>query len=156
MIDVAQQLDVARVVEVEQAVVVARAAAITGVLAVTAFGAGEVHDDSLADIVIGVAARAREIGQPFLAASASVWNCVASTFGTLPSTSRWMFVIVQPGSCFSMLTVATVLSSVGSKPAFVSWKLSAIVKQPACAAAISSSGFVPALPSSDWKRELAL
>jgi hypothetical protein len=29
----------------------------------------------LAVIVIGVAARAREIGQPFFAVSASVWNC---------------------------------------------------------------------------------
>ena len=38
----------------------------------------------------------------------------------------------------------------------MSWKLSAIVKQPAWAAAISSSGFVPALPSSDAKRVFAL
>ena len=75
VIDVAQQLDVPIVVEIEDAVVVAAGTTITGVLPVTAFGTREFHDDaSFAVIVIGVDARAREIGQPFLAVSASVWN----------------------------------------------------------------------------------
>src|SRR6185436_5456341 len=65
-----------------------------------------------------------------------------------------MATMVQPMSCLSIVTVAVVLSSVGSLPALVIWNDRAIVKQLACAAAISSSGFVPALPSSDAKRVL--
>ncbi len=105
---------------------------------------------------IGVADSAFETGQSFFAASASSLYLSAVALGTLPSLTSWIAVIVQPASCFSMLTVAVVRSSVGSKPALDSWALSAIVKQLACAAAISSSGLVPARPSSDMKRVCTL
>src|SRR5262249_49190037 len=107
------------------------------------------HQTIFAVIEIGVADRARLIGQPFFAASANSPHFSAVAPGTLPWTSRWISTMVQPMSFFSMLTVASVLSSVGSRLAFVSWNASAIVKQLACAAAISSSGLVPARPSSD-------
>ena len=47
-----------------------------------------------------------------------------------------------PPSC-TMVTAHSVWSSVGVTPAFWSWNANAIVKQPAWAAAISSSGLVP-------------
>src|SRR6185437_9443938 len=43
----------------------------------------------------------------------------------------------------SSVTAASVANSVGENPARSSWNASAMVKHPACAAAISSSGFVP-------------
>src|SRR5438874_10418544 len=43
----------------------------------------------------------------------------------------------------SSVTAPPVLSSVGVKPAIYSTNANDIVKHPACAAAISSSGFVP-------------
>src|SRR6185437_307712 len=49
-----------------------------------------------------------------------------------------------PSSVFSIVTTAVVLISSGLISALVNCAESAIVKQPACAAAISSSGFVPA------------
>lgn len=42
----------------------------------------------------------------------------------------------------SSVTAASVLSSIGVKPAVCSTNANDIVKHPACAAAISSSGFV--------------
>src|SRR5699024_548097 len=109
---------------------------------------------SFAVIVIGTLASAREIGQPFFAPSASSLNFAASTPGTVPVMASAIEVMVQPGSCFSIATTALVSSLVGSWPALVSANATAIVKQLACAAAISSSGFVPALPSSEAKRVL--
>jgi hypothetical protein len=49
----------------------------------------------------------------------------------------------KPCPSGSRLTAVLVLSSVGVYPAPRSAKANAIVKQPACAAAINSSGFVP-------------
>src|SRR5579862_2776330 len=54
--------------------------------------------------------------------------------------------MVNPASVFSNFTTADVSSDSAVSPASPSWALSAIVKQPACAAAISSSGLVP-MPS---------
>jgi hypothetical protein len=53
------------------------------------------------------------------------------------------FEMRKPWPSFSRDTAASVESSVGVKPAPWSWNASAMVKQPACAAATSSSGFVP-------------
>src|SRR5678816_4461085 len=86
----------------------------------------------------GTEARAREIGQFFLASSARAWNCSAVRPGTVPRVSRAIATIVQPMSCLSIVTVAVVLSSVGSLPALVIWNDRAIVKQLAWAAAIST------------------
>src|SRR5881394_3646179 len=54
-----------------------------------------------------------------------------------------MAVIVKPASVFSIVTAAEVRIDSAVMPAFPSWPESAIEKQPACAAPISSSGFVP-------------
>src|SRR5205823_4361987 len=56
--------------------------------------------------------------------------------------------MVKPASVFSNVTVAVVLMLSAVRPALPSCPESAIEKQPACAAAINSSGFVP-LPSSN-------
>src|SRR2546430_1371382 len=69
------------------------------------------HYRSFAVIEIWVAERARLIGQPFFAASASSLNLSAVAFGTFACTSRWISRIVQPTSFLSMFTVATVLIS---------------------------------------------
>src|SRR5438128_11445591 len=61
--------------------------------------------------------------------------------------SRWIAGIAKPPSALSSDTVAVVSSFCAVMPASPNWADSAIVKQPACAAAISSSGLVPA-PSS--------
>src|SRR5262245_42513323 len=95
-------------------------------------------------VMFGTLARAREIGQPFLAPSACAWKPAASIPGTSPSTSRSICVIVGPASEVPRWTLAAVLMLVGVKPARPSAAPSAIEKQPACAAAISSSGLVPA------------
>src|ERR1044072_7648034 len=55
--------------------------------------------------------------------------------------------MVKPASVFSSVTAALVLIRSAVSPAFPSCADKAIEKQPACAAAINSSGFVP-LPSS--------
>src|SRR5690349_15321825 len=54
-----------------------------------------------------------------------------------------MAVMVQPESSLSMLSVALVLMLSGVNPALPSCADRAMEKQPACAAAISSSGLVP-------------
>src|SRR5512139_3125863 len=59
-----------------------------------------------------------------------------------------MPVTVHPASSFSNVTVAVVSSFSATRPAAPNCPDSAIVKQPACAAAISSSGLVP-LPLSN-------
>src|SRR5438309_10887549 len=51
--------------------------------------------------------------------------------------------MVQPESSFSMVKVAFVLMLSGVSPALPNCAESAMEKQPACAAAINSSGFVP-------------
>lgn len=98
---------------------------------------------SLAFIVI-FAFRTFDTGQPFSAASANFWKVAASAPGTLPTTSMWLAVIVQPESSFSIVSVTLVLMLSAVRLALPSCPESAIEKQPACAAAINSSGLVPA------------
>src|SRR6185369_9878888 len=102
---------------------------------------------SVAFIVI-VALRTRDTGQPALALFAAVSNAALSAPGILALTSRCTAVIVKPASVFSRFTVAVVAMLSAVMPALPNCAESAIEKQPACAAAISSSGFVP-LPSSN-------
>src|ERR1700756_5255116 len=84
-----------------------------------------------------------ETGQPFSAASAYFWKVAASAPGTFPTTSRWLAVIVQPESSFSIVSVTFVLMLTGVRLAPPSCAERAIEKQAACAAAINSSGLVP-------------
>src|SRR5690348_10834476 len=93
-------------------------------------------------MVIVVLSR-REIGQPALAASVALSHAALSAFGTLPLTDKWIPVTVQPASTFSMVTAAVVANRSAVRFAAPNCPDSAIVKQPAWAAAISSSGFVP-------------
>ena len=85
----------------------------------------------------------REIGQPFLAASAAFWKAAGSAPGMRPATSRWILVTVKPASSFSSVTEAVVSRLSGVMPALPSCAERAMVKQPAWAAAINSSGLVP-------------
>src|SRR2546421_2516360 len=98
---------------------------------------------SRASIVISALSK-RETGQPAFALFAAVSKAAASASGTRADTSRWTFVIANPASVFSSVTAAVVLISSALSPASSSCFESAIEKQPACAAAMSSSGFVPA------------
>src|SRR5712692_8756269 len=84
-----------------------------------------------------------ETGKPLLALSAAFWKAAASAFGTRPTTSRWTAVMVQPESSFSMVRVAVVMMLSGVRLAPPNCAESAMEKQAACAAAISSSGLVP-------------
>ena len=92
------------------------------------------------------------MGQPSLAFLASSSNMLFSIPGMVALVVRWILVTVGPASVVSRVTMAEVSSVAGGWPALVSCELSAMVKQPACAAAMSSSGLVPA-PSSKrvWK-----
>src|SRR5471032_2796234 len=85
----------------------------------------------------------REIGQPAFAPFAMEVNFAASMPGIFAVMSRCDSVTVKPASVLSSVTVAVVLMDVGVKPALPSSAENAIEKQPACAAAMSSSGFVP-------------
>src|ERR1043165_4387020 len=85
----------------------------------------------------------REIGQPAFAPFEIVVNFAWSMPGIFAVISRCDSVTVKPASVFSMVTVAVVLMDVGVKPALPSSAENAIEKQPAWAAAMSSSGFVP-------------
>src|SRR2546423_3239451 len=98
---------------------------------------------SRASIVISALSR-RETGQPAFALFAAVSKAAASPPGIRAATSRWTLVMVNPASVFSSVTAAVVLISSAFRPASSSCFESAIEKQPACAAAMSSSGFVPA------------
>lgn len=84
-----------------------------------------------------------EIGQFASASFANSANFSASRPGTLAFTSRWLSTIAP----FSKVMVHLVSMLPGVRPAPEMMKLSFMVKQPAWAAAISSSGLVPA-PSS--------
>src|ERR1700728_581520 len=101
-----------------------------------------VHYPSFASMVI-LAFSTFETGQPDLAFWATVLNASALAPGTFATTSRWTAVIAHPASSFSMVSVADVLMLSGVRFAPPSCADSAIEKQAACAAAISSSGFVP-------------
>src|SRR5207247_10928970 len=94
-------------------------------------------------VIVMSAFRRREMGQPFSAAFAAVWNFRGSAPGTFAATSRWIDFTVQPASGLSKFRVAFVSIRSGWYPSFSSSLDKAIEKQPACAAATSSSGFVP-------------
>src|SRR5947207_409663 len=85
----------------------------------------------------------REIGQPAFAVCAAASNRARSAPGTFATTSRWISVTVQPASSRSIVKAAAVAIESGVRPPWPSSADSAIEKQPACAAAINSSGFVP-------------
>ncbi len=61
--------------------------------------------------------------------------------------------MAQPASCFSMVSVAAVLMLSGVRFVPPSCADSAIEKHAACAAAISSSGFVPGASSNRVLKE---
>src|SRR6266849_5730258 len=84
-----------------------------------------------------------DTGHPFSAASAYFWNVAASAPGTLPTTSMWLAVIVHPEYSLSSESVTVVEMFSGVRFAPPNCADSAIEKQPACAAAINSSGLVP-------------
>ena len=63
--------------------------------------------------------------------------------GTLAFNSRWLSVIAKPSGSFSNVIVQIVSRLSAVSPASPNCAESAIVKQPACAAASSSSGLVP-------------
>src|SRR5450755_3113702 len=84
-----------------------------------------------------------DTGQPAFAFCAAVLKASAPAPGTFATTSRCTAVMVQPASSFSMVSVADVLMLSGVRFAAPSCADNAIEKQAACAAAISSSGFVP-------------
>src|SRR6185437_7707654 len=84
-----------------------------------------------------------DTGQFFSASPASRAKDSASILGTFARSVRADLLILKPCPSGSSVTAASVASSVGENPAPSSWKASAMVKHPACAAAISSSGFVP-------------
>src|SRR6266446_8065364 len=63
--------------------------------------------------------------------------------GTSPSVFKSIDVILNPPSPGSSFTVAVVLTRLAGCPAFSRLNASAIEKQPASAAPMSSSGFVP-------------
>src|ERR1043166_6539928 len=84
-----------------------------------------------------------EIGQPSLAFLAASSNLALSAPGIFTFTCRWDEVTAKPESSFSSVTVAVVSMDWAVIPALPSWAESAMLKQPAWAAAINSSGFVP-------------
>src|SRR5947209_1832201 len=104
---------------------------------------GRNHACSLAFIVT-FAFNKREIGQPALAASAVAVNFAGSIPGIFAVTSKCDSMTVQPASVLSIVIVAVVWMDSGVMPALPSSAENAIEKQPAWAAAMSSSGFVPA------------
>src|SRR5258708_18906695 len=66
--------------------------------------------------------------------------------------SRWLLVMEKPSPTLSRVMVAVVSNFCAVMPAPPSGAESAIVKQPACAAARSSSGLVPMpLSKREWK-----
>ena len=93
--------------------------------------------------MVMAALNSRETGQFALAPAARDWNCSSPMPGTQDSFSRWTAVMVHFPSTCSSDTLACVAMRVGVKPARVSSAVSAMVKQPACAAASNSSGLVP-------------
>src|SRR6266481_5273034 len=107
---------------------------------------------SFASIVI-FAFNTLDTGQPAFAFCAAVLKASALAPGTFATTSRCTAVMVQPASCFSIVSVADVLMLSGVRLAPPSCADSAIEKHAACAAAISSSGFVPGASSNRVLKE---
>src|SRR5690606_19228246 len=96
---------------------------------------------------ISAPANSFDTGQFCFAASAYSRNVASSIPGTRPCVASSTRVIAKPSPAFSRCTLAVVSIRSGWSPARDSPAESAIEKQPACAAASSSSGFVPC-PSS--------
>src|SRR5229473_4615743 len=84
-----------------------------------------------------------DTGQPVSAAFTAASNFALSAPGTRATRSRWLLVIAKPSGSLSSVIVAVVSSLLAVMPALPSCAERAMVKQPACAAARSSSGFVP-------------
>src|SRR5580698_8333755 len=84
-----------------------------------------------------------EMGQPVSAFLAASSNLALSAPGIFTLTCRWDEVMAKPESSFSRVTVAVVSMDSAVIPALPSWAERAMVKHPAWAAAINSSGLVP-------------
>src|SRR5271157_506465 len=97
---------------------------------------------SLASIVI-FAFSTCETGQPVSAALAASSNFALSAPGIFTVTSRCEEVMEKPASVLSNVIVAVVSMLSAVIPALPNCADSAMLKQPAWAAAMSSSGFVP-------------
>ena len=103
---------------------------------------GRDQEISFASMVI-LAFRTRETGHPFLAFCVAWSNFAWSPPGIFTLTSRCTAVMVKPASVFSSVSAAFVSMLSAVMPASPSCAERAMEKQPACAAAINSSGFVP-------------
>src|SRR5256886_6192319 len=104
---------------------------------------------SVAVRCISVPASAFDTGQFCLASSACLWKVASSMPGMSASVSSSILVMENPSPTLSSVTFAPVWMRVGVRPARESCAVSAIVKHPAWAAPISSSGLVAAWPSSN-------
>ena len=102
-------------------------------------------------VMLTFAFKTRETGQPTSALCAASWNLSRSAPGIRAVTSSCEAVMVGLPSMNSNVSVALVSRLSGVMPSFPSSDESAMVKQPACAAAINSSGLVP---TPDSKRVL--
>src|ERR1700693_424906 len=106
---------------------------------------GRPIDERRCDQQLGVALtvisalKSLETGQPVSAALTAASNLALSAPGICATRSRWLFVMAKPSGSFSSEIVAVVSSLLAVMPALPSCAESAIVKQPACAAARSSS-----------------
>ena len=92
--------------------------------------------------MIGTADSAFDTGQLVLASSATARNFASSIPGTFAFVKSRIALIVGPPS-IDRSTSARESSDSAGCPASARALASAMVKQPACAAAISSSGLVP-------------
>ncbi|MDB5553676.1 MAG: hypothetical protein JWL86_3660 [Rhizobium sp.] len=90
-----------------------------------------------------IAPSARDTGQPAFALSASSLNLASSMPGTVPTSSMVLLLMVAPPPLISRSIVAVASSLVAGVPFSARKAESCMEKQPACAAAISSSGLVP-------------
>src|SRR4029434_3123191 len=88
-----------------------------------------------------------ETGHAALAFWARATKCALAAPGILAFRSKWTEVMAKPSSSFSSVTFAEVSIRSAFKFASPRIKERAMVKQPAWAAAKSSSGLVPATPS---------
>src|ERR1700687_3432670 len=99
--------------------------------------------DSSRAVTLISALKSFETGQPVSAAFTAASNLALSAPGICATRSRGLFVMAKPSGSLSRVIVAVVSSRLAVMPAFPSCAESAMVKQPACAAARSSSGLVP-------------
>src|SRR6267378_3673089 len=102
-----------------------------------------VRQDSSRALTLISALKSFETGQPVSAAFTAVSNLALSAPGICATRSKWLFVMAKPSGSFASEIVAVVSSLLAVMPALPSCAESAMVKQPACAAARSSSGLVP-------------